>query len=389
MPGGGFPIQNEGDLRNAIRAIGRAKNPGAAKAHIKQRARSLGLTRLLPDSWEKRDKPKHDDEAQDRKLIAEMLADRDEKKRKSVMGDFLKAVEADLNVRKALAGAVAAAHEIDDDGECLAAISKSVGQCIDHLAVPGAALHAAVAAISKGNSNMTLEELTASVEKLAKRNSYLEQLFKLSEPHRLYALKIDEADREAFVAKSDKERDVIVKEKKPPPKDDMEDMEDDDEKDEKDEKDNGEKEKRKRDIAKMAELEKRVGAFEAEAEQRICKQLCRDNGLPESDHEMLASLRKANPKAAAEMLKRTRGLAAQANPILFTELGKGGGGVDDPGAAIIAKATELMASINKSAKSAAERITIEKARMLVREQNPDLYKAEREIEQRRRLGRAA
>jgi len=167
---------------------------------------------------------------------------------------------------------------------------------------------------------MTLEELTASVEKLAKRNSYLEQLFKLSEPHRLYALKIDEADREAFVAKSDKERDVIVKEKKPPPKDDMEDMEDDDEKDEKDEKDNGEKEKRKRDIAKMAELEKRVGAFEAEAEQRICKQLCRDNGLPESDHEMLASLRKANPKAAAEMLKRTRGLAAQANPILFTEL---------------------------------------------------------------------
>src|SRR6516164_8099618 len=141
MPGGGFPIQNEGDLRNAIRAIGRAKNPGAAKAHIKQRARSLGLSRLLPDSWEKRDKPKHDDEAQDRKLIAEMLADRDEKKRKSAMGDLMKAAtnaEVALPVvqavRKAFAGAIAAAHEVDDDGERLAAVSKSLDQCIEYLA---------------------------------------------------------------------------------------------------------------------------------------------------------------------------------------------------------------------------------------------------------------
>jgi hypothetical protein len=51
MSHGGFPIKSGGDLRNAVRAIGRAKNPAAAKAHIKKRARALGLTKLLPSSW--------------------------------------------------------------------------------------------------------------------------------------------------------------------------------------------------------------------------------------------------------------------------------------------------------------------------------------------------
>src|SRR5579885_301350 len=51
MPDGGYPIANEGDLKNAIKAYGRAKNPEAVKRHIKSRAKSLGLTRLLPDKW--------------------------------------------------------------------------------------------------------------------------------------------------------------------------------------------------------------------------------------------------------------------------------------------------------------------------------------------------
>jgi hypothetical protein len=51
MPDGSFPIENEQDLKNAIRAIGRAKNPAAARAHVVQRAKALGLTKLLPGSW--------------------------------------------------------------------------------------------------------------------------------------------------------------------------------------------------------------------------------------------------------------------------------------------------------------------------------------------------
>jgi hypothetical protein len=56
MPGGGFPIVNRGDLANAKRAIGRAKNPAAARAHIDERAKALGAkpigaqTEFAPDN---------------------------------------------------------------------------------------------------------------------------------------------------------------------------------------------------------------------------------------------------------------------------------------------------------------------------------------------------
>lgn len=46
LPGGGFPIVNKQDLSNARRAIGRAKNPAAAKAHIRQRAKALHVKLL-------------------------------------------------------------------------------------------------------------------------------------------------------------------------------------------------------------------------------------------------------------------------------------------------------------------------------------------------------
>jgi len=51
MPHGGFPIENAEDLSNAVKALGRAKNPDAAKAHIIKRAKALGLTSKLPDGW--------------------------------------------------------------------------------------------------------------------------------------------------------------------------------------------------------------------------------------------------------------------------------------------------------------------------------------------------
>ena len=51
LPGGGFPIKSRGDLRNAIRAFGRAKNPAATKRLIKRRAKELGAEEDLPDDW--------------------------------------------------------------------------------------------------------------------------------------------------------------------------------------------------------------------------------------------------------------------------------------------------------------------------------------------------
>lgn len=51
LPDGSFPIVNVEDLKNAIQAIGRAKDPAAAKRHIKKRARALGHEDLIPDEW--------------------------------------------------------------------------------------------------------------------------------------------------------------------------------------------------------------------------------------------------------------------------------------------------------------------------------------------------
>lgn len=51
MSDGSFPIANGGDLHNAIQAIGRAKDPAAAKSHIKRRAAALGMSDQIPDTW--------------------------------------------------------------------------------------------------------------------------------------------------------------------------------------------------------------------------------------------------------------------------------------------------------------------------------------------------
>ena len=51
MPDGSFPIPDKDALRRAIQSIGRAKNPAAAKAHIKKRAAALGATDMLPEDW--------------------------------------------------------------------------------------------------------------------------------------------------------------------------------------------------------------------------------------------------------------------------------------------------------------------------------------------------
>lgn len=51
MPDGSLPIANETDLRNAIRAYGRAKDPEKAREHIVSRAEKLGLENMIPEEW--------------------------------------------------------------------------------------------------------------------------------------------------------------------------------------------------------------------------------------------------------------------------------------------------------------------------------------------------
>jgi hypothetical protein len=85
MPGGAFPIKTVADLKNAIQSIGRAKDPAAAKAHIKSRAAALGRDDLIPDNWKGADadldKVEHDPAALNavrNALIALIKAELDE-----------------------------------------------------------------------------------------------------------------------------------------------------------------------------------------------------------------------------------------------------------------------------------------------------------------------
>lgn len=61
MSDGSFPIVTKEDLSNAVQAIGRAKDPEAAKRHIIKRARALGAEEMLPESWEVGEKSDPDD----------------------------------------------------------------------------------------------------------------------------------------------------------------------------------------------------------------------------------------------------------------------------------------------------------------------------------------
>lgn len=74
LPDGSFPIENKQDLENAVRAIGRAKDPEAAKKHIIARAKELGATDLLPTDWESSTKDKAATAADVQKL-ADQLAE--------------------------------------------------------------------------------------------------------------------------------------------------------------------------------------------------------------------------------------------------------------------------------------------------------------------------
>jgi len=51
LPDESFPINNGDDLDNAIRDVGRAKDPAAARKHIIRQAKRLGLEDRIPDEW--------------------------------------------------------------------------------------------------------------------------------------------------------------------------------------------------------------------------------------------------------------------------------------------------------------------------------------------------
>jgi uncharacterized membrane protein YkoI len=54
MPDGSYPIKDEEDLKNAVKAFGRAKDKQATMKYILKRAKALGLEGILPENWSSR-----------------------------------------------------------------------------------------------------------------------------------------------------------------------------------------------------------------------------------------------------------------------------------------------------------------------------------------------
>src|SRR6516164_1321777 len=61
-PDGSYPIENEEDLGNAVRAWGRGGATASDKAWIKKRAKELGAEGKLPDNWKESDLTPEDKE---------------------------------------------------------------------------------------------------------------------------------------------------------------------------------------------------------------------------------------------------------------------------------------------------------------------------------------
>ena len=68
LPDGSFPIEDEQDLKNAIQAYGRAADKEKAKAHIIERAKALGETKLLPENWHEDGKGEKAEEGETQKF---------------------------------------------------------------------------------------------------------------------------------------------------------------------------------------------------------------------------------------------------------------------------------------------------------------------------------
>lgn len=71
LPDGSFPIENLSQLKDAVQALGRAKDKVRAKRHIIKRAHALGCVSALPTDWKVQEAEM---DARERRVMIEVLA---------------------------------------------------------------------------------------------------------------------------------------------------------------------------------------------------------------------------------------------------------------------------------------------------------------------------
>ena len=189
---GSFPIENATDLKNAMRAIGRSKNPEKTRAHIRARAKALGLTSELSDAFKNEGGGlmkflgffKNFGKSTDRlaESLKTIVADENAVNKGDLVEETIKQfsehVEGELE--KTLSGGLPGDTSEDDDMSL--ALKKALGladtasesDVLAAIAKRDEDHKAAVEAAAKAASDAVVAKAVADLEDLKKRNSVLE-----------------------------------------------------------------------------------------------------------------------------------------------------------------------------------------------------------------------
>lgn len=226
MPDGSFPIKTVEDLHNAVRLVGHAKDPSAAKKHIISRAKALGASGELPAGWMAKSQSP---------FMKQMLERLGITKREDSVGH--EALEKGLGaVHQSLCSIICS-----DNVNKKELIEKSIGQFAEYVlktmpenladSMSAAGLVAEVSKMSsdeddlnKGDIDMTKEELAkavgdavgAAMAPVAKSVATLEAqvaFMKLSPEQQAYCVKkgMTDEQKKAFAGKSKEECDDEMK----------------------------------------------------------------------------------------------------------------------------------------------------------------------------------
>lgn len=365
LPDGSFPIANVGDLKNAIQAVGRAKDPGKAKAHIKARAKDLGREDLIPENWQKRLVTKAEFMAEvmniaERNALASLAKNAmdfgDAYERNEVMEDVGCLLD---EIREAMCALDCSIQSIlcdDDIGDKRPAIETSFKQFQRYIAGRELEQHdpEGEALANKRDEDMTalspqvqkiLEEMVAKSvgEANAAKDAEIAKLkdevvlAKMSDKHKNYHDSMsDEMEKGKFKNMSADERDQYMERAKKRADDDP--------------------------IVKSLraendDLRKRLDALEGDKELDIAKRDAREMGLAQTDSgELLMKSRKGDRAAHDEIMKRMTALAkSNATKITalertskaFTELGHNQRSADGTGLSVIDEFNALAGELRK------------------------------------------
>ncbi len=388
LPDGSFPIESKGDLKNAIQAIGRAKDPAKAKAHIKSRAKDLGAEDMIPDTWSKRDVSTVDDNVIDLPaFLGKNAVDFD------TAAEFIEVAEdaGELmhEVREALCALDCAINSImcdEDVTDKAACIAESFEQFKSHLAAleagdlektmskdnnlaAGPAVEKMIAdAVAKAMENTNAKHAA----ELAKKDQEI-AVAKMSDKHKAFHDGLgSEEEKKKFSGMSPAERDAHMDKMKKGAMDDP--------------------------IIKAAllendELRKRIAVLEDTQMLSVCKKDAADMGMTDADAgETLMKARRGDVAALAKIEAFTKTITKQRDEArktarLFNEFGTGHGNGGEAGSDALSQLYAKRDELRKKEPTLTEAQAFEK--VLLDPANKELAEQERSERMNKIASRAA